>query len=205
MKLQFTHSNWKALLLAGTLALAPTFAARAEEGDIADIADKTEKIEDETRAKAEAEANANSEEAPDSKVAEIALTSARRVTDPEAVTQLSAQLKAMGKQARLPLGPPEVLSWTGKDFKREQGRELSAAVVKTLKEKGYVYGLLGAPLPAEGSTTTVFTATNDEQKRMLVGYWVESDFMLLLVWSRIQDAAPAEKAEKAPAQKKPAD
>lgn len=143
------------------------------------------------------------EDAATSSVVGIALPQGapppQRVLEKAAVAALSGQLKNLAARANIPLGAPEVLSWSGAQYKRENARDLVAGVTSALKDAGFAYRTLGAPLPAEGSTTTLFTANNDDKKKMLMGYWVEADNMLVLVWAGLQepdaDAFPAQPAK----------
>ncbi len=170
------------LAFALSLPLAPhaaTMAARAED---------TAPTETKPAAKAEA--------APTSVVAGIVLSGAKAVTDKDMVSLLSTQLKTMADQAQLPLGAPEAFSWGGKNYKGEQARALIQATTDALKAAGFSYSLMGKPVEAPGSTTTVFTAISDAQKKMLLGYWVQSETMLLLVWAPLE--VPADPAPQAP-------
>ena len=55
---------------------------------------------------------------------------------------------------------------------------------------------MGAPVEAQNTTVTLFTAVSDAQKKVLLGNWFESEAMLLLVWTTVE--IPAEPAAQAP-------
>jgi hypothetical protein len=180
------------LLLAGALSL-PITHARAQEPAAPPVAP------------VEAPVTETDEPAADSKAAGIVLPEtvpkARRVLLKSAVDTLSAQLTMLAKNAGIPLGAPEVLSWGGPDYKPEQAKDVIAKMTEALKADGFDYRQMGKSVPAEGSTTTIFTANNDKKQSMLLGYWVEGEQMLVLVWGALEepgaDAFPGQPAPPA--------
>lgn len=202
LRLNFHPMNFRSILarliVAGALTFVAAPSARAEDAP-----------QPKPDTQPEAKPEAKDEAAPTSNVAGIALPEAaphaRRVLDKAAVEGLSAQLKKLAARVNIPLGTPEVLAWSGEEYKRPEAKNLVAGVISALKDAGFAYLPMGEPMPAEGSTTTLFTANNDKTKQMLMGYWVEADNMLVLVWAGLEepeaDAFPGQPAPPAkPAQ-----
>lgn len=178
--------NLCSILALSLLAFAGAPYAHAQEP-----APAKPEAKEEAKPEEKPEAEAKEEEASVSRVANIALPQsepkARRVIEKAAVEGLSGQLKKLARQAGIPLGAPEVLAWSGEGYKREEAKTLVAAMTSALKEAGFAYRAIGGPLPAQGSTTTLFSANKDDKKSMLMGYWVEADNMLVLVWAALEN------------------
>ena len=130
-----------------------------------------------------------SETASTSKLAGIALPQgAERILDAKAIQESTAPLGALaaGLNAPLQVQATEVLGWggDGSDYRRENGRRIIAQVQAALQKAGLPAQQVGEPQSAQGNTISFFIAGSAQQKKSLVGYWLEGDQVLMLVWGQ---------------------
>jgi hypothetical protein len=130
-----------------------------------------------------------SETAATSKLAGIALPQgAERILDARAVAESTAPLGALaaGLDAPMRMQATEVLGWGGggSNYRRENGRRIIAEVQAALQKAGLPAQQVGEPQRAQGNTISFFVAGSARQKRALVGYWLEGDQLLMLVWGQ---------------------
>lgn len=139
-------------------------------------------------------ADVQSEAAATSKLAGIALPQgAERILDNKTVKESTAPLGALaaGLESPMQVQATEVLGWGGDNYRREQGRRIIAQVQASLQKAGLPTQPVGEPQSAQGNTISFFVAGSAQQQKALVGYWVEGEQLLMLVWGQFgRTAAP---------------
>jgi hypothetical protein len=132
-----------------------------------------------------------SETATTSKLAGIALPrGAERITDANAVAESTAPLGtlAAGLDSPAQVQATEVLGWGGAGYRREGGRKIIAQVQTSLQRAGLQAQAVGEPQNVQGNTLSFFVAGSAQQRKALVGYWLEGDQLLMLVWGQFARA-----------------
>jgi hypothetical protein len=132
-------------------------------------------------------ATAQSETAATSKLASIALPQgAERILDAKAVEESTAPLGALaaGLEAPMQVQATEVLGWGGSGYRRENGRRIIAQVQASLQKAGLPTQTVGEPQNVQGNTLSFFIAGSAQQRKALVGYWLEGEQLLMLVWGQ---------------------
>ncbi|HJQ32485.1 MAG TPA: carboxypeptidase-like regulatory domain-containing protein [Pyrinomonadaceae bacterium] len=128
-----------------------------------------------------------SETAATSRLAGIALPrGAERITDAKAVEESTAPLGtiAAGLDAATQMQATEVLGWGGAGYRRESGRQIIAQVQAALQKAGLQTQAVGEPQNVQGNTLSFFVAGSAQQRKALVGYWLEGEQLLMLVWGQ---------------------
>jgi hypothetical protein len=128
-----------------------------------------------------------SQTAATSKLAGIALPpGAERILDAKALKESTDPLSAVaaGLDAPTQVQATEVLAWGGAGYKRDKGRAIIAQVQAALQKAGFQTKKVGEPQNAQGNAISFFVAGSVEKKKAFVGYWLESDQLLLLAWGQ---------------------
>ncbi|MBV9928572.1 MAG: carboxypeptidase regulatory-like domain-containing protein [Acidobacteria bacterium] len=136
-------------------------------------------------------AAAQSENAATSRLAGIALPrGAERILDAKTVAESTAPLGtiAAGLDSETQVQATEVLGWGGTGYRREDGRRIIAEVQASLKGAGLQTQTVGEPQRAQGNIISFFVAGSARQKKAFVGYWVEGDQLLMLIWGQFARA-----------------
>ena len=132
-------------------------------------------------------ADVESEPAATSKLAGIALPQgAERVLDSKSIQESTAPLGALAAGLKPPMRMQgtEVLGWGGAGYRRETGRWVIAQVQASLQKAGLPAQAVGEPRDAQGNILSFFVAGSAQQGKALVGYWVEGEQLLMLVWGK---------------------
>jgi hypothetical protein len=122
-----------------------------------------------------------------SKLAGIALPpGAERILDAKTVKESTTPLSTIAAGLNTPtqVQATEVLAWGGAGYKREKSRAIIAQVQTDLQKTGFQTQKVGGPQSAQGNTLSFFVAGSAQQKKALVGYWLENDQLLMLVWGQ---------------------
>jgi hypothetical protein len=145
-------------------------------------------------------ADVRSEAAATSRLVGIALPQgAERVTDARTVREYRAPLDTLTAG----LNPPtqvqgtEVLGWGGAGYRRENGRRIMAQVEAAMEKAGIPAQRAGEPQSVRGNTLSFFIAGSAQQRKALVGYWLEGEQVLMLVWGQFGAANAPRGANKA--------
>jgi hypothetical protein len=123
-----------------------------------------------------------------SKLAGIALPAgASRIVDAKTVKQSVEPLRTIAANLETPvqLQATEVLAWGGTGYKRESGTKIITTVQAALQAARFQTIKVGEPQNAQGSIISFFLTGATQQKKALLGYWLESDTLLMLVWGQI--------------------
>lgn len=129
-----------------------------------------------------------------SQLAGVALPAgASRIVDAKTIADSVAPLKTLATNLETPVqvGASEVLAWGGTGFNRNSGTNVITAVQAALQIAGFQTIKLGEPQAAQGKTISFFLTANTTQKKALLGYWLESDSLLMLILGEaVNQAAP---------------
>jgi hypothetical protein len=129
-----------------------------------------------------------------SKLAGIALpTGASRIVDAKTVKESVEPLRTIAANLETPvqLQATEVLAWGGTGYKRESGTKIITTVQAALQAAGFQTIKIGEPQNAQGSIISFFLTGATQKKKALLGYWLESDTLLMLVWGQVASRAVA--------------
>ncbi len=126
----------------------------------------------------------DTEPAPTSKLTGIALTGAQRITKPETVAEITAELNKIAKEAGAKIRVTEVLVWS-QNYKPAQGPPMMKKVTQALQKAGFAYKEMGQNQTDSGKAT-LFLTGREKKKEALVGLWMQTEEFLLLSWARME-------------------
>jgi hypothetical protein len=121
-----------------------------------------------------------------------------RILNAQNIAQFVKPINEMASQSSGKITGSEVLGWGSGTHRSVVEEQLTSA----LKQKGFTYGLLGETTREETGTLRLFQVSKAQPKTVMLGYWVESNDAVLLVWSRLASTGTstgtASRAQRSP-------
>lgn len=117
-----------------------------------------------------------------------------RILNAQNIAQFIKPITEMAAQSGGKVAASEVLGWGSGTSRSDVEEQVSSA----LKQRGFTYGVLGETTQPETGTLRLFQVSKAQPKSVLLGYWVESNDAVLLVWSRLASTGSASGAPRSP-------